>query len=64
MPDSEKELKGQLECLRIASDLMQLASQALSPELKDHCLRMAKVWTNRAESPSADDESPFVVLDC
>jgi hypothetical protein len=62
--DSEKELKIQLECLRIASDLVQFASDTLSPELKEHCLRVAQLWTDRAEYPPEDDESGFVLLDC
>jgi hypothetical protein len=64
MPNSENELKGQLECLRLASDLMQLGSRTLSSELKEHCLRMAQVWTNRAESPPENDESRFILLEC
>jgi hypothetical protein len=47
VPDSESE-KSELECLRLASDLMEMANQTLNPELKAHCLRMAGVWTDRA----------------
>jgi len=64
MPASKKELQSQLECLRLASDLKQLASETLSPELKEHCLRMAKVWTDRAEVSPQDDDSHYVHLDC
>jgi hypothetical protein len=46
MPDSDYSRKHDLECLRLASDLTQLAS---SPALRSHFLRMAKVWTSLAE---------------
>jgi hypothetical protein len=48
MPDSESDQKRDLECLRLASDLMQLASASLNPELKAHCLRMAGILTDQA----------------
>jgi hypothetical protein len=48
MPDSESDQRSELECLRLASDLMEMANQTLNPELKAHCLRMAGVWTDRA----------------
>jgi hypothetical protein len=41
MSDSESERKRELECLRLASDLTQLATETLNPELKAYCLRMA-----------------------
>ena len=55
-PDPEYERKRQLECLRLASDLRQLAKEDLEPGLKAHCLRMAGAWTDQAEktSPRAD----------
>lgn len=64
MPDNEKERQSQLECLRLASDLRQFADGALSPELREHCLRMAKDWTDRADASPQDDGSEFVYLDC
>ena len=63
MPSSENELQSQLECLRLASDLTQLASDTLSAELREHCLRMAKVWTDRVEERPNDD-SGYFYLDC
>lgn len=45
MSDSENDSKRELECLRLASDLMQLANETLDPDLKAHCLRMAKQWS-------------------
>jgi hypothetical protein len=49
MSDSENTRKHALECLRLASDLTQLASETRNPDLKAHCVRMSKVWTNQAE---------------
>jgi len=48
MPDSESDQKSELECLRLASDLIQMAGETLNPDLKAHCLRMAGVWTDQA----------------
>jgi hypothetical protein len=45
--DSESDQKRDLECLRLASDLVQLASAQLNPELKAHCLRLAGVLTDQ-----------------
>jgi hypothetical protein len=44
--DSNNEQKRELECLRLASDLMQLWRETLNLDLKAHCLRMAGVWTD------------------
>jgi hypothetical protein len=60
---SEESRKYELECLRLAADCTQLASDVHSRELEQnflatdvhnraleiHLLRMAKVWTARAE---------------
>jgi hypothetical protein len=64
VPENEEEIRSQLECLRLASELRQLANGALSPELREHCLRMAKDWTDRAEASPQDDDGEFVYLDC
>ena len=40
--DPRDDQKLELECLRLASDLMQLAKETLDPDLKARCLRMAK----------------------
>jgi hypothetical protein len=47
--DPEDERKRRLECLRLASDLMQLAKGDLEPALKARCLKMARGWTDEAE---------------
>jgi hypothetical protein len=49
MSDSESDRKSDLECLRLASDLMEMATQTLNPDLKAHCLRMARLWTDRSK---------------
>ncbi len=55
MPDSEDDYKFELEQLRLASDLRQLAKETLNPHLKEHCLRMAKQWSGEANEPAQDD---------
>lgn len=50
MSDSENERKRELECLRLASNLVNLAGSVSDPHLKAHCIRMAKVWTDQAEN--------------
>ncbi len=49
------DLNRQLECLRLASDLRQLAKATLNPDLKANCLRMAKQWSDEADEPARDD---------
>jgi len=44
---TEDERKLERECLRIASDLIRMATHALNPDLKAHCLRMAEVWSGQ-----------------
>ena len=55
MSDSEDDNKFELECLRLASDLKQLANDTLNPDLKAHCLRMAKQWSGEGDEPAKDD---------
>jgi hypothetical protein len=49
MSNSEYSRKHDLECMRLASDLTQLASNNVIPALRSHFLRMAKIWTSLAE---------------
>jgi hypothetical protein len=49
MPDSDYSRKHRLECLRLASDLAQLANSSVSPVLRLHLLRNAEAWTSLAE---------------
>jgi hypothetical protein len=51
--DSNYDRKRELECLRLASDLMHLAADTVNPHLKAHCVRMAKVWSAEAEEKPA-----------
>jgi hypothetical protein len=43
---SEQLLRDDLDCLRLASDLTQLASDALSPGLKAYLLQLAQASTS------------------
>jgi hypothetical protein len=52
MSDSENDSRYELECLRLASDLKQLAKDTLNPDLTAHCLRMAKHWSCEADAPA------------
>ena len=56
MSEAEDELKLDLECLRLASDFVQLSRDTLNPELQAHCDRMAKYWSGRVDRNS--DKEP------
>jgi len=58
MSDSNAEQKRALECLRLASDLMQLSRDTVNLNMKVHCLRMAGVWTDQAALRPTDDHAP------
>jgi hypothetical protein len=49
MSDSESQRPRELECLRLESDLTQLESATLNPDLKAHCRRSAEIWSDQAE---------------
>jgi hypothetical protein len=53
--DRRDDQKRDLECLRLASELRQLAMETLDPDLKEHCLRMAKQWSGEMDGPAKDD---------
>jgi hypothetical protein len=55
MPDSEDDNKFQLERLRLASDLRQLAKETPNQDLKEYCLRIARQWSGEADEPAQDD---------
>ena len=57
MSESKNQRKRELECMRLASDLMELASNTLNPHLKEHCIRMAKLWPDRADQKPTGDPS-------
>jgi hypothetical protein len=48
LSDTKNQRKRELECLRLASDLTQLARDILNPDLRAHCVRMAKLWSDQA----------------
>ena len=49
MSDSDNDRRRELEELRLASDLMELARTTLNPHLRTHCLRMAELWSGQAD---------------
>jgi CheY-like chemotaxis protein len=72
--DRDDETKRDLECLRLASDFTALSRDALDPDLKAHCTRMAEYWSDQANGGFDGDvvwsdepekpatEAPAVVL--
>jgi hypothetical protein len=52
--DRRDDQKRELECLRLASDLRQIAKEASDPDLRAHCLRMAKHWSGEGDEPAND----------
>jgi hypothetical protein len=55
MPSPKSDSKLELERLRLASDLRQLAKETLDPDLREHCLRMAEQWSGEVDEPAEDD---------
>jgi hypothetical protein len=53
------ENKRQLECLRLASELAELAKNTQDPDLKARFLRMAEVWSDHANQ--GHSEGPAVL---
>jgi hypothetical protein len=57
MPGSDSR-KHALECLRLASDCKQLATDVHDPALQSHFVRMAGLWSDLAvRDPNADIQS-------
>ena len=53
MSKSEQLLRDDLDCLRLASDLTQLASDALNPALKAYLLQLARTCTGPVDRREA-----------
>jgi hypothetical protein len=53
---SNDDRKRELECLRLASDLMALAQHHPNPDLKVHCVAMAKFWSGEAVGKPARND--------
>jgi hypothetical protein len=51
MSKSKQLLRDDLDCLRLASDLTQLASDALSPALKAYLVQLAQASTGLIDRP-------------
>jgi hypothetical protein len=47
--EADKELKRVLECLRLASDFIQLSRDTLDPDLQAYCVGMANYWSDQAD---------------
>jgi hypothetical protein len=56
--DSDNWRRHALECLRLAADCMQLVGDVHNPALQRHLLRMAGLWSNRAERGQTADTQP------
>src|SRR6186713_2276834 len=54
MADSENDRRSELERLRLASDLRQLAKETSDPDLREHWLRMARQWSGEVHEPKDD----------
>ena len=54
MSNSDYDRKRDLECLRLASDLMQLAAETSNPHLKGHWFWMARVWSGETQKKPAE----------
>ena len=64
MWESDYSRKHALECLRMASDCMQLAGDLPNPALQSHFVRMAGVWTDLAvRGPNTRTESGYPNLE-
>lgn len=53
MSNPQNERKRELEYLRLASDLSQLARDTANPGLRVRCARMARYWSDQAEGLAA-----------
>jgi hypothetical protein len=56
MSKSEQLLKDDLDCLRLASDLTQLANDAVSPALESYLLELAQICTGLIDRLKPDLE--------
>ena len=54
---SDRCRNAELECLRLASDLMEMGRATLNPELRSHCIRMTRFWNDRACRTGVEDAS-------
>jgi CheY-like chemotaxis protein len=53
--DSENQRKLELERLRLASELTQLATDIPDPDLKSHFRQMAEIWSDQTDLPPDGD---------
>jgi hypothetical protein len=63
LSDPEISRKHALECMRLASDCMQLVGDVSSPALRSHFLQMARAWSDRADrGPGAGTQSERTIF--
>ena len=62
MSDPEISRKHALECMRLASDCMQLVGDVSSPALRSHFLQMARAWSDRADRGPARNASERTIF--
>jgi hypothetical protein len=55
MPNVDNELKRDLECLRLAADLIHLSRTTLNRELQAHCIQMASYWSAQTDRNAKED---------
>jgi hypothetical protein len=53
--NADKELKHDIECLRLASDFIQMSRDAADPDLRAHFIRMANYWSGQANRDSKEN---------
>lgn len=53
MSEADCEQRHNQECLRLASDFMQMSRDTLNPDLQAHCVRMASYWSEQASGGRA-----------
>ncbi|GAB1715761.1 MAG: hypothetical protein NTAFB05_08030 [Nitrobacter sp.] len=63
MSESDNQRKHDLECLRLAADCRQLASDVDNPALQLRFRRMAKVWTGLTEREPTPETEISVKID-
>jgi hypothetical protein len=56
MSSSKNDIKFELERLRLASDLRQLAKETLDLDFREHCLRMAEQCEAEEADPAIDKD--------
>lgn len=59
MFERDEERRLELECLRLAADFRQIASDTLNLNLKRQCLQMARIWAEPTPDDPTEQASPL-----